>query len=161
MMHNVFEWIEDHPVVFGLIIWPILTALITSIFSKPSDAFAAKYPRLAALRRIPSDAGINLPKLLGNVLVMLTGGKAASAPAFPDEEPTKKEGKSLPPTHAIVFLVGAVLAARVLLSCAAAAESSYTAQQLQCVDRAKTLEESRACRAEVDRAWHVDAGADR
>lgn len=41
----------------------------------------------------------------------------------------------------------------------AAAEANYTAQQLKCIDDATTREESRACRAEVDRKWGVDSGA--
>lgn len=38
------------------------------------------------------------------------------------------------------------------------AERTYQAQLLRCVDKAETLEESRACRAKVDSEWHVDAG---
>lgn len=81
-----------------------------------------------------------------------TGSTPAPTVTFPDEEPTKKEGRSIPPLPVIFMLL------MLVAGCAAAAESSYTAQQLQCVDRARTLEESKACRAEVDRAWHVDAG---
>jgi len=33
------------------------------------------------------------------------------------------------------------------------AEAAYLAQQVACVERARTLAESRACRAEVDRRW--------
>ena len=82
------------------------------------------------------------------------------APVFPDEQPTKKEGRSVPPTlKAILFLVGVGLfGARAVAGCAAAAESTYTGQQLECVDRAKTLAESKACRAEVDRQWHIVDG---
>lgn len=105
-MNAVLLWIETHPVIFGFIVWPLFTALVTSIFAKPSDEFAAKYPRLAALRRIPSDAGINLPKLLGNVFVMLTGKvPAAQASAFPEEQPTKKDGKSLPPPLPVILML--------------------------------------------------------
>lgn len=53
-----------------------------------------------------------------------------------------------------------VLAPRVLLvtlaSCAGLAESSYTAEQARCVDQARTLAESKACRARVDQRWHVE-----
>ncbi len=42
---------------------------------------------------------------------------------------------------------------------AAAAESTYLAQQLACVDRSATLEQSRACRADVRARWGVDGGA--
>ena len=37
----------------------------------------------------------------------------------------------------------------------AQAEAAYTAELLRCVDRAETLAQSRACRAEVDRRWGV------
>lgn len=37
----------------------------------------------------------------------------------------------------------------------AAAEATYLAEHLSCVDRATTLAESRGCRAEVDRRWGI------
>ncbi len=37
----------------------------------------------------------------------------------------------------------------------AAAEATYGAMLLDCVDRATTLAESKACRAEVDRKWNI------
>lgn len=45
---------------------------------------------------------------------------------------------------------------------ATAAESSYTAELVRCVDDAKTLTESKACRQRVDAKWgitEVEAGA--
>jgi len=42
---------------------------------------------------------------------------------------------------------------------AAAAEASYAAEQLQCVDDARSLEESKACRERVREKWRGDAGA--
>lgn len=38
---------------------------------------------------------------------------------------------------------------------AAAAEAAYTADHLRCVDKAATREESRACRADVDRRYGI------
>lgn len=38
------------------------------------------------------------------------------------------------------------------------AEITYTAQQTACVEKAKTLEESKACRREIDTKWFGDAG---
>ena len=113
-MNAVTSWIETHPTIFALIVWPILTAILTSVFAKPSDAFAAKYPRLAAIRRIPSDAGINLPKLFGNVLTAITGKAPPSVdvkPVFPDEQPTKKEGRSIPPLPVLFFMLALALVA--------------------------------------------------
>jgi hypothetical protein len=40
---------------------------------------------------------------------------------------------------------------------ATTAESTYAAEQLACVDKANTLEESKACRAEVRKKWAVGA----
>lgn len=45
---------------------------------------------------------------------------------------------------------------------ATAAESAYTADLLRCVDDARTLAESRACRQRVDATWgitEIEAGA--
>ena len=54
---------------------------------------------------------------------------------------------------AVAFLVG------LLNGCAsrdaAAAEAAYTADHLRCVDKATTLEESRECRASVDRKYGI------
>lgn len=36
-----------------------------------------------------------------------------------------------------------------------AAEASYGAALLRCVDQAMTLAESKACRARVNREWHI------
>lgn len=46
----------------------------------------------------------------------------------------------------------------VAYGCAAAAESAHTGQQLDCVDQAKTVEESGACRAKVRTRWAKDGG---
>ncbi len=37
----------------------------------------------------------------------------------------------------------------------AAAEAAYAGELLRCVDKATTLAESKACRAEVDRRWNI------
>ncbi len=41
---------------------------------------------------------------------------------------------------------------------AVVADSAFTSELLACVDNATTLEASRACRARVRGAWHLDAG---
>ena len=45
-----------------------------------------------------------------------------------------------------------------LAGCAAAAETSYTGSLLECVDHAKTIEESHACRAQVNADWRIVDG---
>lgn len=66
-----------------------------------------------------------------------------------------------PGAPALLFWIGAgILTARVVIGCAGAAEAAYGGSLLQCVDHAKTLEESHACRKAVDQDWHVvDGGA--
>lgn len=83
------------------------------------------------------------------------------------EERTRKDDDDGPPSSGGVtpLIVTSVLMC--LLSCAsatpqeksAAADASYMADQLACVDKASTIEESRACRAKVREQWHVDGGA--
>lgn len=67
-----------------------------------------------------------------------------------------------PPTAGLGFLVWvgvtAFLCAHALVACAAAAEATYTGQLGQCVDHARTLDESKACRAQVDADWHIVDG---
>ena len=38
------------------------------------------------------------------------------------------------------------------------AEAAYTAELLRCVDSSHTLDESRACRAQVDQRWNIRDG---
>lgn len=42
-----------------------------------------------------------------------------------------------------------------------ATEAAYTADLMNCVEKANTLKESKACRAEVDRKWNIDQDAAR
>lgn len=63
-----------------------------------------------------------------------------------------------------LLIASLALCGTVLLCCAgpgkAAAEASFTAEHLACVDKAKTREESRVCRALVDLRWGIDGGRD-
>lgn len=49
-----------------------------------------------------------------------------------------------------------------VVGCAGLAETTYEGELARCVDQARTLEESHACRADKDRKWNVtrDAGSD-
>jgi hypothetical protein len=67
------------------------------------------------------------------------------------------------------FVLGVSLCVARLAACtpqqaSVAAEGSYGAELLRCVDRSTTLAESKACRATVDQRWGVtvtDAGGTR
>lgn len=61
----------------------------------------------------------------------------------------------------LLFIAGVLFVARGVAGCGAASEATYGGQLALCVKRAKTRDESRACRAEVNRAWGLtDGGAD-
>ena len=72
--------------------------------------------------------------------------------------------RSLVEVAACALILGVVLAAVGMCGCgpearARAAEGAYLAEHLRCVEDSDTLQESRACRREVDARWHVDGGA--
>lgn len=60
---------------------------------------------------------------------------------------------------ALGALVGIVALGAVTCSCGSyresAAEASYLAQQLHCVDKANSREQADQCRAEVNRKWGI------
>lgn len=93
------------------------------------------------------------------------GGPPPNAPATPDPAPEAPPSMPPPfltvagPFFALCFV--AACAAATAQEKAAAAEASYTAEMAACVEKSATLEESKACRAEVRKRWSVaDAGAD-
>lgn len=63
----------------------------------------------------------------------------------------------------LLFIAGVLCMTRAVAGChgpaAAGAEAAYGASLLRCVDEAKSLAESKACRARVDAEWGVDGGA--
>lgn len=130
----MIDWIRTHQAIFALLIWPVLSGMVTTLFRKPTPEFSQKYPRLAALRRIPSDAGVNVPKLLENLLTLVLG---------------KKSSPTLPLLLCIILLPG-------VLGCALTAAAAYKKQQEACVEESKTREESRECRARVRHEWGTD-----
>lgn len=79
-----------------------------------------------------------------------------------------EEREDLKRAMTLIFFVGGFVALAMLVGslcqCApgsaekVAAESAYTAALLRCVDAAKTVEESHACRKQVDAKFGVDGG---
>lgn len=96
--------------------------------------------------------------------------QAGERPEYPPEPAPKAERRSW---EGVVFaaIAAVVLPAHFTFGCALfarpeAAEAAYTSEHLRCVDDARTLAESHACRDAVDRRWGIqhtlrDAGGDR
>jgi hypothetical protein len=61
---------------------------------------------------------------------------------------------------ALIALVAACAGAATAQQKSAAADASYAADMLKCVDDATTLAESKACRAKVRSTWHADGGVE-
>lgn len=100
-------------------------------------------------------------------------GPPAPPPDVPDDVPTVKELSPRPPlprvnTPITSWSPYAIVASSLLLvTCletmtpqqkAEAADTSYLAEMKACVAAAKTLEDSRACRADVRAHWDLDGG---
>ena len=70
-----------------------------------------------------------------------------------------------PPLSILMLLVALPLTTACEIGCSGstsrdAASAGYLAQQIECVDRATTIEESKECRQRVRESWSVDAGAE-
>jgi hypothetical protein len=71
-MEDVVNWIEAHPVLFAVVLWPMITALVTW-FTKPKtdDELALMSPRAAAFWRLVRKAGFDSKGVLDALHVLL------------------------------------------------------------------------------------------
>ena len=150
----VLDWIEAHPTIFALVILPILGAIVSWLgkprtpeeFARMPYAVAQGLRLWAAIFPDPNKA----LKIISDALQRK--GKGG------DEPPTKPVLPPDPPSGAggLGVLALAVALATSMQACAMTAEAAYRKQQEACVRDAKTLEESRTCRARVRHEWGLD-----
>lgn len=77
----MLKWIEANPVLFSVVVWPLVTAIITGLFRKrTAEEYAAMPPRVAAFMRFIGAIGFDAPKALETVRLLVTGGVPADAP---------------------------------------------------------------------------------
>lgn len=70
---DILAWVRNNPVFFTLVVWPIITGIVTSIFRKPTaEEYAQMSPRWAAFRRFIAAIGLDIPKTLETVRLFLT-----------------------------------------------------------------------------------------
>lgn len=106
---------------------------------------------LLALKFLGNEAA-GVTAVVSTVLTFLLGRDPPAPPTPPDGAPTLK------------LVTGGAAAAAMLLAvaCGPTPGMVYAAEQTTCASTAKTLAESKACRANVDRAWGLsDAGTDK
>jgi len=108
---NVLDYLESHPLLTVLVVWPLVTGLLSTLYGY-LDAHA---PRLTAALRA---AGLDLPGLLR---ALATGAKAKGLPG-PKDPPD-------PPVGGVGIKAALTVFGLVLLSgCAAATDLEHVAQ---------------------------------
>ena len=76
MWDKVELWISLHPVLFTLVIWPVISGAITWVLKPRTPAqYAAMNPYLAAALKFISGFGLDAPHVVESVYEFLTGGK--------------------------------------------------------------------------------------
>lgn len=84
----MLQWIEQNPVLFSVVVWPLVTAIVTAFFRKrTAEEYAAMPPRLAAFMRFVGAIGFDAPKALETVRLMVTGGVPSDAKPKPPPKP--------------------------------------------------------------------------
>lgn len=67
-MQKILQWVKDNPFLVSLVVWPLITAILTTLTRKRTPAewelFNMQHPYLANVVRILRAAGLDLPKLL-------------------------------------------------------------------------------------------------
>lgn len=70
-------WIEAHPVMFMVVFWPAITAVVNFIFRKRTkEELDAMNPRAAYLLRFIRSSGLDATWALGHLWKVLRPGKA-------------------------------------------------------------------------------------
>ena len=68
VFQSIWPWVEAHPVFASMVVWPLITALVTLLFKPRSPeeyaALAVNHPRVAQFLRLVGALGIDLPKVL-------------------------------------------------------------------------------------------------
>jgi len=71
----VLAWVNTHPYFAAAILWPVVTALVTTIFhSRTPSEYASRPPRVAALFKLLAAVGVDTPKLVDG-LKLAAGGR--------------------------------------------------------------------------------------
>lgn len=82
-MKHLTDWIAANPLLFTVVVWPLVSAIVTTILRKPTaEEYARMNPRVAALRRFIAAIGLDAPKALETIRLFLSGG-VPGVPAAP------------------------------------------------------------------------------
>lgn len=71
---QILDWARAHPVILTAVVWPLLTALLTSVFhSRSPEEYAAKNPRVAAFWKLVAAVGVDVPKVIDALGIIVAG----------------------------------------------------------------------------------------
>lgn len=72
-MNTVTTWIQQNPVLFTVVLWPLATAIVTALLKPRSpEEYSAMNPRLAAFLKLLGSLGLDAPNVM-NALKQLFG----------------------------------------------------------------------------------------
>lgn len=97
----MFDWIERHGVLMGLVVWPLLSAALTALFKpRTPEDYQAMSPRLAAALKFIGSIGVDVPNLL-DAIKQYVGNYSKSAGLYRNERnaatvPPKRYTEPLP-----------------------------------------------------------------
>lgn len=86
-MNLILAWVEAHPTTFALVVWPLITAIVTWLFKPRTAADYAKLPpKVAGLLRLIGALGFDVPNVL-KALRALFGNAPPAPPALGSSPP--------------------------------------------------------------------------
>lgn len=91
------NWIEQHAVLMSVVVWPLLTALVSGLFKpRTPEAYAELPPRLAAFLKLVGALGLDVPNVI-EAVKQGVANKSKSATAY-------RAGRSSPlPSEAVTL----------------------------------------------------------
>ncbi len=95
-MNAVTAWIQANPVLFGIVLWPMFTGLVTALFkARTPEQYARMNPRWAAILKLLGSMGWDVPNML-NATKQAVEGEAHTAKSYRDRR--EAVGQPSPPS---------------------------------------------------------------
>jgi hypothetical protein len=86
-MSSVLAFVEAHPDLVSVVLWPLITALVTALFKPRSpEEYEAMPPRVAAGLKLLAALGVDPVKAVEAVKQLVSGKAEKVEPEKPDLE---------------------------------------------------------------------------
>lgn len=73
-MTSIPNWIEGHPVLFAVVLWPLISGTVNAVLRRRTiEEYAAMPPRVAAVLMFLRSAGLDPERALEHISRALTG----------------------------------------------------------------------------------------